>query len=217
MCDTGVPIIKLNIYMKSFETLFRELPSDTILGSTKTRTLYNVICPIVHLNGCSAEIGVFKGHTSKFIHMMMPEKIHYCYDTFCGILGSDNSIDVHKDGEFACSLEDVKKNINMSNIIYKVGYFPDTFAEHDKKFCFVHSDTDTYIGTKNTIKYFCDKMVVGGKILFDDYEWRACPGVKKAIEEFTQNDIYFNHISLNSACSSCHGFEPTMQYVLEKK
>jgi hypothetical protein len=27
-------------------------------------------------------------------------------------------------------------------------------------------------------------MSAGGKILFDDYKWVACPGVEKAISEF---------------------------------
>jgi hypothetical protein len=193
--------------MESFESLFSKIPRDTILGHVKTRVLYNTLCPIVQLEGNSAEIGVFKGYTSKFIHMMMPSKTHYCYDTFCGILGSDSTIDYHKNGEFACSLEDVKRNINMPNVIYKSGYFPDTFDEYNEKFCFVHSDTDTYVGTQNTIKYFCDRMVTGGKILFDDYEWQNCPGVKKAIEEFVLHDTQFEHIPLRN----------TTQYVLVKK
>ena len=190
-----------------FGTLWQKISDDTIMGPIKTKTIYDEISSIVNLDGCSAEIGVYKGYTSKFIHMMMPNKTHYCYDTFCGIIEANPTIDVVKNGEFAYSLEYVKKNIDMPNVIYKDGYFPATFGEYDEKFCFVHSDTDTYVGTQNTIKYFSDRIVVGGKILFDDYEWSECPGVKKAIEEFIQHDTQFLHIPLKS----------TTQYLLIKK
>lgn len=81
----------------------------------------------------------------------------------------------------------------MSNVIYKVGYFPDSFSENDEKFCFVHTDTDTYDGTKNSIIYFKDKIVSGGKIMFDDYCWEHCPGVEKALAEFKKIDTEFIH------------------------
>ena len=81
----------------------------------------------------------------------------------------------------------------MSNIIYKVGYFPESFNEDKETFCFVHSDTDTYDGTKNTIIYFKDKIISGGKIIFDDYCWDSCPGVEKALIEFSKNDSEFIH------------------------
>lgn len=72
---------------------------------------------------------------------------------------------------------------------------------------FVHSDTDTYLGTKNTIKYFKDNIVKGGKIIFDDYCWHACPGVEKALHEFREFDNEFIHKPLPKR----------NQYVLIKK
>jgi len=193
--------------MENFESVWQSVSSDSILGSVKSQSLYNELITTINLEGATAEIGVYKGFTSKLIHLMTPNKTHYCYDTFCGILGADASVDKHVDGDFAYGLDLVKQNINLPNVIYRVGYFPISFDEHNVKFSFVHSDTDTYIGTQNTIKYFLNRMVSGGKILFDDYEWIACPGVKKAISEFIETDTLFHHISKAN----------TMQYLLIKK
>jgi hypothetical protein len=172
---------------------WNECGSKSLLGYNKTMQLFHELCEVVNLEGNTAEIGVFEGYTSRLIHSATPKRRHYCYDTFSGIQGATSSDDCHKNGEFNCPLTTVKNNINLDNVEYKVGYFPDTFNEFNEKFIFVHSDTDTYIGTFNTIKYFKDIIVPGGKIIFDDYEWSACPGVKKALLEFAENDIEFLH------------------------
>jgi hypothetical protein len=167
-----------------------------LLCYEKSFNLFKHLESVSKIQGNTAEIGVYTGVTSKLIHMFTPDKKHYCYDTYCGIKGSDSNIDLHKDGDFSCGLDDVKKNIGSAdngNIIYKVGYFPDTFDESTERFSFVHSDTDTYNGTLNTIKYFKDIMLPGGKIIFDDYCWVNCPGVEKALHEFREYDTDFIH------------------------
>jgi hypothetical protein len=35
-------------------------------------------------------------------------------------------------------------------------------------------------------------MCENGKILFDDYKWRYCPGVEKAISEFLLSNKNYN-------------------------
>jgi len=178
---------------KKFLDFWRSYGKDTLLGYKKSGQLFFELAGVAHLEGNTAEIGVFKGYTSKLIHTLTPNKTHYCYDTFSGIQGATEANDLHKNGEFYCSLNDVKNTISMDNVIYKVGYFPDSFDENNEKLCFVHSDTDTYEGTKNTILYLKDKIVSGGKIMFDDYCWEYCPGVEKALTEFRLNDTEFIH------------------------
>jgi O-methyltransferase len=166
---------------------------NSLLKPRKSYNLYKEIQDIKNLDGDTAEIGVFQGRTSRLIHKLLPHKTHYAYDTYCGIQGADPTIDKHVDGEFNAGLDLVKSVIDMENVVYKVGYFPESFAEHNKTFCFVHSDTDTYIGTKSTLDYFCDRLVSGGKIVFDDYQWHKCPGVEKALLEFKNENTNFIH------------------------
>ena len=178
---------------KKFLNYWTENGSNSLLGYQKSGQLFYELVGVLKLDGYTAEIGVFEGLTSKLIHTFANNTTHYCYDTFCGIKGANEEKDIHKDGEFFCDLESVKKNINMKNVIYKVGYFPDTFEEDKRLFKFVHSDTDTYIGTKTTIEKFKDIIVPGGKIMFDDYCWEKCPGVETALHEFRDIDINFIH------------------------
>lgn len=180
---------------EEFNAIFNDgvINQNSLLKPIKTYNLYTEILEVKDLPGSTAEIGVFQGRTSRFIHKVMPNKTHYAYDTYCGILGADAKIDVHVDGEFSAGLDLVKSIIDMEDVIYKVGFFPDSFSEHDETFCFIHSDTDTYVGTKATLDYFCDRLVPGGKIVFDDYQWHKCPGVEKALMEFKATDNKFIH------------------------
>jgi len=143
------------------------------------------------LEGEMAEVGVWQGRSAVLIHVNAPKKILHLYDTFKGIVMSDPSIDKHGNGDFAnTSVEKVKGLVGEEGdlIKYHVGTFPYTFTEHNSKFCFVHSDTDTYFGAKATLDMFSPRIVEGGKICFHDYKWVACPGIEKAISEFLKGN-----------------------------
>ena len=170
--------------MKTFEELWDYIKEGNLMGLEKTKNLYSELKNTRNIKGNTAEIGVYKGHTSKLIHLFHCDKKHYCYDTFEGVVLSDSNIDSHKNGEFSCSLNNVKNLLGEDNIVYKVGTFPNTFNEGNEKFIFIHSDTDTYAGTKATLDCFAPIMVKNGKMFFDDYKWEMCKGVEAAIEEF---------------------------------
>jgi len=183
-----------------FDTIWNDIIPNNILGYSKTKILFNELMDCVDINGNTAEIGVYKGNISKLIKLVTPDKKHYCYDTFCGITNSQNC-DFHLDGEFNCNLETVKKNINSKNVIYKVGYFPDTFDQLNEKFGFVYSDTATYIGAKNSCLLFCNRMVSGGKIVF--YVDDNCKGVKLAIQEFIEREDGLNGFNISHISCFC--------------
>jgi len=195
--------------MSEFHTLFQSIGSS-LLGHKKALNLFIELQSVKHLEGNTAEIGVFQGSTSKLIHTILNDRTHYAYDTFCGIQGSNPKEDFHNDGDFSCSLDKVKSNINMEGVVYKVGFFPATF-ESDKEgkesFVFVHSDTDTYHGTKTTLECFAPLMVKGGKILFDDYQWKHCPGVEKAVNEFLLANYDFSFRMIDNSYK--HPFDDT--------
>jgi O-methyltransferase len=178
------------------ELWYSELGEKSYLGFNKFTNIVRSLNEVYNLQGDTAEIGVYQGYTSKLIHTVLDNKTHFCYDTFKGIIGSDPSIDRIPDGYFSCNLDTVKNNINMDNVIYVSGYFPDTFQENTKSFCFIHSDTDTYVGTKATLEIFAPLIVNKGKILFDDYKDKNCPGVEKAVHEFLEknNDFMFESL-----------------------
>lgn len=171
-----------------FDFFWTDISNNNILGYNNSKILYEQMLETKSISGYTAEIGVYQGHTSKLIKMVLG-KPHYCYDTFEGVVSADSNYgDTHKNGEFICNLQDVQKNINMPDVFYKKGFFPETFGEQSIQFCFVYSDTATYLGAKSTFECFAPLMVSGGKIIF--YIDDKCSGVKNAIREFLYNAAF---------------------------
>jgi O-methyltransferase len=177
----------------NFQILFDSIniEADSTLGYEKTKFLYNQFKEM-NVSGHSAEIGVYKGYTSKLLSIINSNNIHYCYDTFNGVVHYNKEIDMVLDGSFSCHLDQVKDIISSKNVIYKFGIFPETFNENHHEFSFVHSDTDTYFGATATFTCFASIMMIGGKILFDDYKWDLCPGIEKAVQEFLETNKNYN-------------------------
>jgi hypothetical protein len=84
--------------MKTFEELWDCIKEGNLMGLEKTKNLYSELKNTRNIKGNTAEIGVYKGHTSKLIHLFHCDKKHYCYDTFEGVALSDSNIDSHKNG-----------------------------------------------------------------------------------------------------------------------
>ncbi len=47
-----------------------------MLGFSKARILFDQVCSCMHLPGDTAEVGVYKGHNSKLIKQLTPDKCH---------------------------------------------------------------------------------------------------------------------------------------------
>jgi hypothetical protein len=169
-----------------FGQLWQKTGKDSLMGPVKSRAVYESLLGVKQVSGDTAEVGVYKGHTSALIHKVYPDRIHHCYDTFAGIKGATSGIDLHIDGEFSASLDEVRQRVGTMMVEYHVGFFPDTFTQNDRKFSFVHTDTDTYLGTLSSLDRFFSKLNINGKIFIDDYKWVACPGVEKAVSEWSQ-------------------------------
>lgn len=183
--------------MISFEEALSKISGIQLMHSEKVANIYQELLSIP--DGDLAEVGVYRGATALLMRLMHPSRTIHLYDTFCGIKGSDPNFDIHLDGEFSCCLKDVQRVIGMQHTKYHVGMFPGSFREVERRFAFIHSDTDTYLGTKATIDVFGERMEAGGKIMFDDYQWVNCPGVDKAINESAHSDrtVFRNQIVFN--------------------
>ena len=57
----------------------------------------------------------------------------------------------------------------------------------DEKFSFVYIDGDLYQTTKDSLEFFYSRMVSGGIMMFDDWQWKLCPGVERAVNEFLED------------------------------
>jgi len=174
--------------MKYFTNYWPHIRNNNLMGEAKSKVLFNELILTENVEGNICEIGCFQGKTSKMMNMVFPHKILELYDTFEGVQGVDPTIDVVPNGIFACPLDEVKAFVGENNVQYFKGFFPNTFDNtKDTKYSFIHSDTDTYIGTKSTLDVMWDRVSVNGILMFDDYIWKDCPGVEKAVHEWLPN------------------------------
>lgn len=168
-----------------FHLLSADVERANLTRDLRLRTLFLAASFARYVPGDFAEVGVYKGRSAVLLARTAPEKMLHLFDTFTGMPSVVVEIDGVKAGDFAdTSLEDVKKRLPEVNVMYHVGIFPGTAAGLEgKKFSFVHYDGDLYGPCVDFIKFFWPRMSPCGIMVFDDYNWPECLGVKKAIEE----------------------------------
>lgn len=119
--------------------------------------------------GDFAEIGVYQGATSSFIHQQAPGRKFYLFDTFEGFPESGGS---GRDERFKdTSVEAVRKFLgNSENIKFRKGYFPETASGlEDEKFSLVILDVDRYLSALDVFHFFYPRMVRGGYFFMHDF------------------------------------------------
>ncbi len=172
----------------TFDQIWSEIGPHSLLGEPRSRVLYNLL-KLAPAWGYLVEVGVYQGYTAKLMQMARPINQLHLFDTFCGIKKSDVSIDKHSDGDFICDRASVEKLFDPKDLVtFHEGLFPDEKdgSSFSQTISFVHSDTDTYYGTRSTLEEFWDHMTPRGILLFDDYKFDPCPGVEKALTEWSE-------------------------------
>lgn len=144
-----------------------------------------------NIDGNFAEVGVYRGKTSRFIHAFAPERILYLFDTFEGFPLDD--LENNNDSRFKkTSIEIVNKIIgNLNNVIIRKGYFPETAKGLENElFAFVMLDLDKYKPTLSGLQFFYPRVRSGGYIFVHDYNspesnW----AISRAVNEFMKDKL----------------------------
>lgn len=155
------------------------------------------------LPGLVAECGCFQGLSSYLLCSRL--RMHDAafdgrgfeiYDSFKGLsmpqredMEFENSAEAERisanisPGKYAASLDYVKRALSaFPGIAYFPGWIPESFLpDRTDLYRFVHVDVDLYQPTKDSLEYFWPRLVPGGVIMCDDYNW---PGAKRALEQF---------------------------------
>jgi len=136
--------------------------------------------------GEAAEVGVFRGGSAVVISKALPNKKLHLFDTFSGQPEDDaHPAGPHKKGDFRnTTRSDVETFLKGCNVWFHPGKFPDTAPADDATYSFVHLDADTLQATSAGLAYFLPRLSKGGVMVFDDYEWGGCPGVKDSLHKF---------------------------------
>lgn len=157
----------------------------------KLKLLADQYLTVAHLEGNIADVGAYRGGCSLILRRLAPDKELHVFDTWAGT-PFDDDLCHHKKGSWPASLAECKSLVGEGALThYHEGVFPYTVDDLLKtcKFCFVFVDPDTYQTVRDAIEFFWPRMVTGGKMMFDDYDWAPCAGVKKAVDEaFAESD-----------------------------
>lgn len=169
----------------------------TLLNDQKLAALVAVLDACKAIPGDLAELGVYRGGVAKAMSLHSPDKTVRLFDTFEGIPDRQEDDDFHQPGEFHCELADVKAYLaGCPNATYHVGIFPATAA--GESFSVVHLDADLYQSTLAGLRYFWPRLSTGGALVLDDWQWKFCEGMTRAVMEF------FGGVPANSEVRADH-------------
>jgi len=168
--------------------------SKSILGDGKLEILRQAVLETKMLPGDMAELGVYQGGTAKMMLENASGKTIHLFDTFEG-MPFQGSEDVHKKGEFADCIDpnDLLEELKDYKVVIYKGIFPDDRFPFHARFSCVHLDADQFQSTLDGLKHFGHRMVVGGLMVCDDWEWRNCPGVKEVILQWLPTNPNFSY------------------------
>lgn len=199
--DASQRPLKYTDIRPSFVELLDRVRPHSLLSEDRLSLLHQFALQSRSLPGDAAEVGVYKGGTAYLIAAALAEtdKQLHLFDTFCGLPESDPAADLHRQGDFAdTSMNQVRILLeDFSNCQLHPGRFPETVPAHwqEKRFCFVHIDVDLYQSALDCCDFFFPRLTPGGSMLFDDYGFISCPGIRRALDEFFSFDpnriLYF--------------------------
>lgn len=183
----------------AFIKIYNKIKSHTWVDLYRCYNLWDIVSQTMKLPpGNYLEVGVWKGGTSAIIaeqlRRQQSEHTLFSCDTFQGVVKASNKDNYYKGGEHAdCSEKSVRDLMSKLNLNKHVklltGIFPDATGHEieQHKFRFCHIDVDVYQSAHDIVTWLWDKLLPGGFIVYDDYGFNACDGIRKHVDE--QRDL----------------------------
>jgi O-methyltransferase len=173
-----------------FRAIRDKIKGYTLLSDDRLQLLHQFAEAASLLRGEAAELGVYRGGSAYLLAsaFSLKGKKLRLFDTFSGIPPTAEGIDIHREGDFSdAGVEDAARLLNgFPGIVFHPGIFPETASGDaaSDDYCFVHVDADIYRSVLDACIFFYPRLVAGGMMIFDDYGFPSCPGVRKAVDEY---------------------------------
>ena len=153
--------------------------------------LVGLVEQCARLEGDMAECGCWRGLSSYLICSTVKKhdasasgRGYHVFDSFQG-LSQPTSLDggAGFSGQFSAKLDEVRSNLaSFPDTTFHPGWIPASLAgQAERRYRFVHVDVDLFEPTDGAIRYFVPRLVSGGMLVCDDYNW---PGARKAIDDY---------------------------------
>jgi O-methyltransferase len=201
--DKNIEIADRNLYRPLFSPWLNQNPEaefvqwyskaqqKSLVSADRFWVLYSLAKQALKIDGEFCEFGVYKGGSAYFFLQLLKKydstKKLNLFDTFEGMIETDDKKDWHKKGDFSdISLKKVESFLEHSNRCkFHAGQIPSTFQNAEfTKIAFAHIDLDLYQPILDTIQFVYPRLSAGGFIVFDDYGFATCPGARQAVDEY---------------------------------
>ena len=190
-----------------FKTIHDKITVFTNVDIYRCYELWHLVGEVAHLTGDIIEVGVWRGGTGCLMAARSEQlggnaKVFLC-DTFKGVVKAGQYDNSYKGGEHSdTSRELVAKlasDLNLTNVVLLQGIFPEE-SGHDiegRQFRLCHIDVDVYQSAKDILDWAWPRMPVGGVVVFDDYGFHTCHGIRKLVDELRPEEGYCRVQNLN--------------------
>ena len=177
----------------AFNEIYAVIKNYTLVDRYRCYELWQLVAECSKLNGALIEVGVWRGGSGSLIAkkaqmLGISDNVYLC-DTFQGVVKAGGQDTRYTGGEHADTskelVEELIKQLSLNNTKILVGVFPEQTANlvDDKTFRFCHVDVDVYQSAKDIVEWIWPKLTVGGMIVFDDYGFFGCEGVRRLVDE----------------------------------
>ena len=179
---------------KEFNAAYTAIAGYTMVDKYRCYELWQLVAQTARLSGALLEVGVWRGGSGALFAKRarlsgIADTVYLC-DTFAGVVKTgEKDTPRYFDGEHADTsaktVEEVLAKLNVDNVKILTGIFPDETSTliSESTFRFCHVDVDVYQSAKDTVEWLWPKLVVGGIVVFDDYGFKGCDGVRKFVNE----------------------------------
>jgi len=154
------------------------------------------------IEGDIAELGVFKGVTSRLLNKRMPDRQLYLFDSFESFKENEFADDETSSQAAKNARDELSRVFTYTNAeqvltsmphkgkcVIRQGFFPESLQQGDEdlRFAFVSLDVDLEGPTYEGLKYFYPRLSDGGYICIHDYNNGTWEGIKSAVARFEKD------------------------------
>jgi O-methyltransferase len=189
---------------REFTSTFEEVRYHSHVDKYRCWELWKIVEQTAKLSaGECLEVGVWRGGSGCLIARRVElhgiaSQVFLC-DTFSGVAKAGPMDDRYKGGEHADTTESMVHNLARKlhlNVRVLKGVFPDDtgILLEKEMFRFCHVDVDVYESARATTEWIWPRLVSRGVIVYDDYGFAGCDGVRRFVDEWqSATDCVFVH------------------------
>jgi O-methyltransferase len=189
---------------RDFIAAYEQVRFHTLVDRYRCWEIWKLVEQTAKLpTGDCLEVGVWRGGSgcliAKKVNILNLRSQVFLCDTFTGVVKAGQMDSAYKGGEHAdtteSSVRDLADKINVNVELLK-GMFPDDTGRQleNKSFRFCHIDVDVYQSARDTTEWIWPRLVSHGIIVYDDYGFHGCDGVRRFLDEWqSATDCIFMH------------------------